>query len=178
MENIYERLRNPKFSTFIYTKKEGENRATDAAQTVAKKLKSGKHDISNSKTVLLQIASGDSEITIDEIGIISDSLQDLNKHLSIVMSVLEKDLGNAIEVKVIFTSLEIPKDLDADLVFGSKPEFTKSIPLYLLEDDYTVSEISEMVSFLSDIYSDIGGDKLKIRGLQYIEVEHLEPILQ
>jgi|TARA_R100000501_G_C2620242_1_gene113512 cell division GTPase FtsZ len=179
MKEIYKKLRDPRFSTFIYSKNEGENRAKNAAKAILNKLKKGNHDVSKSKCVLLDISSGKSELTIDEISEINDTLQEINKNLSIIMSVQEKemDLDNEIEVKIIFTQYEIKEDVDIGLAFGRKPEITKSLPLYLLEEEYTSKEISEIISFLSEVYKDIGGDKLKIRGFQSIEVESLEPML-
>lgn len=177
MKEIYKKLKDPKFATYIFASGEGKNRAKDAAHDITTKLRKGNHNVSDNKYILLQIASGETEITIDEIGEINDILQGINNHMTIIMSVLEKDIKDDIELRVIFTDIEIGENTDIDFVFNSKPKKTKSIPIYFLEEEYSTTEISEIISFLSDVYKDIGGDKLKIRGFQSIEVESLEPVL-
>lgn len=83
----------------------GSNRANDA---IAKALDSpllNDNKITGAKNVLLLIVSGSEEITIDEIGEISDHIQNEAGHgANIIMGVGEDEsLGNAISVTVIAT---------------------------------------------------------------------------
>lgn len=179
MENIYKKLKNPIFSTHIYSRKGGENRAKEAIVEIFDKISFGKHNLSKTKNVLLNIASGNVEITIDEIGVINGFIQEKINGTNILMSVQEKDISDDIEIQIIITSLEFESDkIDSDKLFDTNIPTTSTLPLYFLEDEYSSNEISEMISFISDLYQDIGGDELKIRGFQSKLVEmNLQPTL-
>jgi len=179
MENIYRKLKDPRFSTHLFSKKGGKNRATKAITEIFEKVIIGGYDLSDTKCVLLNIASGNDEITIDEIGEINDEIQNRIKGTNIIMSVQEKDISNDIEIQIIITSLEFDNEkIEPEKLFDLNLHSTTTLPLYLLEDEYSSDEISEMISFLSDLYQDIGGDELKIRGFQSKLVKiNLEPTL-
>jgi len=66
----------------------------------------------------------------------------------------------------IFKNIKQDWDLELAKVLKSKNE---ELSLYFLEDEYSTSEISEIISFLSDIYEDIGGDRLVINGLDVLD---------
>ncbi|MHA7844451.1 MAG: Clp protease N-terminal domain-containing protein [Winogradskyella sp.] len=52
------------------------------------------------------------------------------------------------------------------------------LSLYFMEDEYTSEEIAEVISFLSDLYKEEGGDGLVIKGNDILEFESfLEPLL-
>lgn len=167
MENIYRKLKDPNFSTHLFSRKGGENRANEAIIEIFNKISFGEYDLSKTKNVLLNIASGNVEITIDEIGEINDIIQEKINGTNILMSVQEKNIDEDIEIQIIVTSLELETDkIDTDKLFDQNSLTTTTLPLYFLEEEYSSSEISEMISFISDLYQDIGGDELKIRGFQ------------
>lgn len=177
MIDIYKKLKDPKFSIHIFSRKGGTNRAVETITEIFKKISFGEHDLSNTKCVLLNISSGNREITIDEIGLINDAIQENINGTNIIMSVQEKDISDDIEIQLIITSLEFDSEkIDAEKLFDLNLQTTKTLPLYFLEDEYSSDEISEMISFISDLYQDIGGDELKIRGFQSKLVKmNLEP---
>lgn len=179
MENIYTKLKDPNFSTHIYSKKGGKNRANQAIVEIFDKISFGEYDLSKTKNVILNIASGNLEITIDEIGEINDIIQEKINGTNILMSVQEKNIDKDIEIQMIVTSIEFETDkIDTDKLFDLNSQTTTILPLYFLKEEYSSNEISEMISFISDLYQDIGGDELKIRGFQSKLVEmNLEPTL-
>jgi hypothetical protein len=176
MEDIYKKLNNPNYSTRIFSKKGGTNRAQDAIFGVFEKIKKGEYDISETKNVFLNISSGNDEITIDEIGIINDNIQNKFPKVNITMGINVKDIFNDIEIQVIFTKLELGTSyVDAKKLFNSNSTNTKTLPIYFLEEEFSNEEVSLLISFISDLYKDIGGDGLKIRGLQS---KHVESVLE
>jgi cell division protein FtsZ len=180
MENIYKKLKDPTFSNNIYSRKGGKNRAKKAIMEIFDKISFGKHDLSKTKNVILNIASGKVEITLDEIGEINDFIQQKIDGTNILMSIQEKNIIlNDIEIQMIVTSLEFENDeIDTDQLFDTNIPTIKTLPLYFLEDEYSSNEISEMISFVSDLYQDVGGDELKIRGFQSKIVQiNIEPTL-
>lgn len=179
MENIYRKLKDPRFSTHIFSRKGGNDRALKAINEIFDKISYREHNLSNTKCVLLNIASGNKEITIGEIGEINDKIQEKINGTNIIMSVQEKDISNDIEIQIIITSLEFDyEQIDTDKLFNLNQPTTTTLPLYFLEDEYSSDEISEMIAFLSDLYQDIGGDELKIRGFQSKLVKmNFNPIL-
>lgn len=179
MENIYRKLKDPNFSTHIYSRKSGDNRANQAIIEIFNKISLEKYDLSKAKNVFLNIASGNVEITIDEIGEINDIIQEKIEGTNILMNIQEKNIDKDIEIQIIVTSLDLETDkVNADKLFEVDAPIIKTLPLYFLQDEYSSNEISEMISFISDLYQDIGGDELKIRGFQSKLVEmNLEPTL-
>ncbi|NVK53905.1 MAG: hypothetical protein HWD85_13300 [Flavobacteriaceae bacterium] len=181
MNEIYEKLNDPVFSTQIYSKSSGNNRAKVAINKVFEKIYNGHSDISKVKLVFLQIASGRNEITLDEIGYINDKIQEnLGFEANIVMDIIGNDSDDDIELQLLFTKLDIDlnkTDVDSFKIFNSPKTNINSLPLYFLEDEYSAKEMSEIISFLSDMYSEIGGDRLKIKGFSKVQIENvLEPI--
>lgn len=83
----------------------GSNRANDAINKALDSPLLNDNKITGAKNVLLLIVSGSEEITIDEIGEISDHIQNEAGHgANIIMGVGEDEtLGNAISVTVIAT---------------------------------------------------------------------------
>lgn len=177
---VFQEFRDPKNSTIIYSNGYGENRAVQAAETVFEKVKNGNYDISGTKTIYLQITSGENEITIDEIGKINDILQSkLGSGVNIIISVEEKNISSDLEIIVIFTNLVNPiSDLDFNNFMGQNDKEVSTLPVYFIADEYTQEEIAQTISFLSDLYTSIGGDRLKIKGFQCIDVKvnSLEPV--
>lgn len=175
MKEIYHDLENPANSTHIYAKSGGKTRAKNVINKAFKKIYNGDFDISETKVVFLRITSGNEEITIDEIGEINDSIQNvLNNKVNIVMEVREDELDDEIEIQLIFTNLNLDVDnIDTSIVFNTSSPNVQSLPIYFLEDEYSSEEISEMISFLSDLYKDIGGDGLRIKGFSKVQVENI-----
>jgi len=93
---------------------EGENRAIEAIKKALSSPLLNNNEINGAKNVLLNISSGVSEATMDEIGQISDYVQDVtgSKADMIFGSCTNPELGNKISVTIIatgFSSSSIPE---------------------------------------------------------------------
>jgi len=93
---------------------EGQNRAQEAITKALDSPLLNDNKITGARNVLLLIVSGDSEITIDEIGEINDYIQSESKsNVDIIMGVGEdSDLGEAIAVTIIATGFNQEQQLE------------------------------------------------------------------
>jgi len=93
---------------------EGQNRAQEAITKALDSPLLNDNKITGARNVLLLIVSGDSEITIDEIGEINDYIQSESKsNVDIIMGVGEdSDLGEAIAVTIIATGFNHEQQLE------------------------------------------------------------------
>lgn len=87
----------------------GENRALEAISNALDSPLLNDNKITGSKNVLLLIVSGESEITVDEIGVINDYIQkEAGNRANIIMGIGEDiELGENINVIVIATGFPI-----------------------------------------------------------------------
>jgi hypothetical protein len=179
MESIYRKLKDPNLSTQLYSRKGGDKRAKKAINDIFDKISFSEYDLTKTKNVILYISSGYTELKIDEIGEIYAKIQEKINGTNILIFVQEKKISNDIEIHIILTSLEFDSEkIDVDKLFSTNIPTTQTLPLYFLEDEYSSKEISEMISFISDLYQDIGGDELIIRGFQSKLVKmNLKPTL-
>jgi cell division protein FtsZ len=93
---------------------EGENRAIEAIKKALSSPLLNNNEIRGAKNILLNITSGDSEVTMDEIGQISDYVQEAagSKADMILGSCKDSTLGSKISVTIIatgFSSSSIPE---------------------------------------------------------------------
>lgn len=175
-------FKNSKYSTITFATAKGIDRAKSVIIKAFKNPLLENYDLSKTKNVILNIGSGKSEVTIDEIGIINDYItQNTSENLNIIMGVYEdSNLGDNIEVQIIIAGFELDDSLAEDRLINQTLELSKkdTLTLYLLEEEYTTSDISELISFISDLYREIGGDSLVIKGMEILEVESvLEPVM-
>ncbi len=86
-------------------KAEGENRAIDAIKIALSSPLLNNNEIRGAKNVLLNISSGESEITMDEMGQISEYVQEAaGMHADMIFgSCKDATLGNSISVTIIAT---------------------------------------------------------------------------
>lgn len=179
MDN-FQKLADPQNSTIIYSNGYGKDRALQASEAVFQKIKNGNYDVSKTRTIYLQITSGENEISLDELGKINDILQDkLGVDPNIIISVEDKKIASDLEIIVIFTNLVNPiSDHDFKYFLGGHKKEVATLPVYFIAEEYTQEEMAETLSFLSDLYTSIGGDKLKIKGFQCIDVKvnSFEPV--
>ena len=128
----------------------GSNRAQDA---ISKSLDSpllNDNKIKGAKNVLLLIVSGNEEITIDEIGAISDYIQTEAGHsANIIMGVGEDEtLEGAIAITVIATGFNVEQqneivNTEAKKIIHTLEEDQRSVHNLLPELDSSVIEIEE-----------------------------------
>ena len=178
MDNNYKKLANPENSLRIYAKAGGKNRVKKLLNEVFKKIYNGGYDVWDSKIVFLKMSTGSKEITIDEISDISDSItKNMRAGINVHMEIDEKNLDDEIELQLIFSNLEVDtKNMDCKSLFNSFSSKVESLPIYFLEDEYTSQEMSAMISCLSDLYKEIGGDALRIKGFSKVQLEkYFEP---
>ncbi len=83
----------------------GENKAKDAISSALDSPLLNNNKITGARNVLLLILSGNNEITMDEIGIINDYIQqEAGNSANIIMGIGEDlDLGDSISVTVVAT---------------------------------------------------------------------------
>lgn len=124
---------------------EGENRAVDAVSKALASPLLNDNEIKGANYILLNITSGDEEITMDEIGDITDFIQD---EAGLTADVIwgnntDESLGNKVAVTVIATGFGATDTNTFD--FGQKPE--KKV--YDLDKDVPTS-ITQEVEELKD----------------------------
>lgn len=176
----FEDLNDPENTVIIYSQGYGDNRAVEAAETAFQKVNNVNYDLSGTNTVYLRIISGQNEITLDEIGKLNDMIQSkTNNHSNIILSVEEKEIASDLEIIMIFTNLgDTFNERDFSYFLGQNKKDVSTLPIYFMTDEFSQQEIAQTISFLSDLYSSIGGDRLKIQGFQFtdVKVNSLEPV--
>ena len=90
------------------SKAEGENRALEAIQGALSSPLLNNNDITGAQNILLNIASGDDEISMDEVGEITDFVnRNISKNALIIWGTsTDESLGNSISVTIIATGFE------------------------------------------------------------------------
>ena len=115
-------------------KAKGENKAKEAIQAALDSPLLNNNRITGAKNVLLLLLSGDNELTMDEIGIINDYIQNEAGHsANIIMGIGEDpSLGEEISITIVATGF--PKD---DQVYTGKEE--EKI-IHALEEDQPITK--------------------------------------
>ena len=179
-------LKDSTYSTYTFGSSGGEDRANKAIEKTFKNPLLNSYNLSQTTNILLYIVIGKNEITIDEIGTINDYIQNMSKGAKIIMGISHKEeLEDEIEIQLILSGFELDSNLKLDsnliderIVHVLDSSSNDSLSLYVLEEEYTSAEISELISFVSDLYREIGGDGLVIKGMDILEIESvLEPVM-
>ena len=115
-------------------KAKGENKAKEAIQAALDSPLLNNNRITGAKNVLLLLLSGDNELTMDEIGIINDYIQNEAGHsANIIMGIGEDpSLGEEISITIVATGF--PKN---DQVYTGKEE--EKI-IHALEEDQPITK--------------------------------------
>lgn len=135
----------------------GENRAIKAIESALSSPLLNNNDITGAKSILLNITSGSDEISMDEIGEITDYVnQAADKHALIIWGTgTEETLGDAISVTIIATGFEshsIPE------LYTIKKHFDK-VPLRESEK-YTGQQFnSEKYEIVDDVVNNTTNQK-------------------
>ena len=100
---------------------EGENRATDAIMAALESPLLNNYDIAGVQNILLNITSGNEEITMDEVGQITDFVQEVvGSNASIIWGTgIDEKLGPKVNVTIIATGFGYEYD------FGEKTKVNK-----------------------------------------------------
>lgn len=87
---------------------EGENRALDAVKEALNSPLLNSNDIRGAKNILLNVISGTTEVTMDEIGTINDFVQEASGNTADLIwgNTIDLDLGEKIAVTVIATGFK------------------------------------------------------------------------
>ncbi|MDF1673195.1 MAG: cell division protein FtsZ [Vicingaceae bacterium] len=152
---------------------EGENRAIDAVSKALSSPLLNDNEIKGANYILLNITSGTEEITMDEIGDITDYIQDEAGLTADVIwgNCTDESLGGKVAVTVIATGFGSTETTSFD--FGKKPE--KKV--YGLDEDVPTNitqpleETPEVENTIEEVSNDIEEPFLKI------EVEVEQPTL-
>ena len=126
-------------------KASGKNRAKEAIMGALDSPLLDDNKIEGAKNVLLLIVSGKDEITIDEIGVINDYIQDEAKSgVNIIMGVGDEDaLGDSIAVTIVATGFH--KDQQSTLT----QQEPKKVIHILGQDQKTMIDLSDSNEFVS-----------------------------
>ena len=153
----------------------GDNRAKEAIKTALDSPLLDDNKISGAKNVLLLIVSGTNEITIDEIGEISDHIQsEAGFNANIIMGVGEDEtLGEAIAVTIIATGFNVEQQNgivnieDKKIVHALEDDqilvrdlTQKPVPVFQTLIDVPASEIKE-----EKIFFELIEDELRVKEL-------------
>lgn len=165
----------------------GENRAIEAIEKAINSPLLNNNDIRDAKNILLNITSGTQEATMDEIGKVTDFVQaKAGVDADIIWgNGINKSLGDNFQVTIIATGVSnamLIQSLDEIKItdeLSTKPKLEEEyMSLFFLDNEYTTEEIAEIISLLSDLYREIGGDELVIKGTDIYESSKvLEPAL-
>jgi cell division protein FtsZ len=121
-----------------YAIAEGEDRAIKAVEQALSSPLLNDNNIQGASQVLLYITSGTKEVTMDEVGEISDYIQEeAGSSANIILGTgFDESLGENIRAIVIATGFTSKKDLGIEL--SSKPEPKK---VFKLEDEIKASKV-------------------------------------
>ena len=73
---------------------------------------------------------------------------------------------------------ELNQRLRGSTQHSEETERDKELSLFFMLDEYTEDDIAEILSLLSSMYKEIGGDELVIRGQTLLEIQVVpEPVL-
>lgn len=145
--------------------------------------------LSDASNIILNTTCNKDDVTMDEFGEIADFIQDkAGQNIEIIQGYgIDDELEDEIVISLIATGYDIgmkkhellrklagggiikESESDIEKIITTISKKTNPISLYFLEDEYTKEEIAEIISNLSDIYREIGGDKLIIEGLHSYE---------
>ena len=138
---------------------EGENRAGEAIKEALNSPLLNNNDIYGAKNILLNITSGTEEITMDEVGEITDYvLRSVKTSANIIWgNGADEKLGNKINVTIIATGFEansIPELTTYEPVDTKKVELDKEEEKQVeLSETTTESEIIEIINELNENYN-------------------------
>ncbi|KOH42627.1 cell division protein FtsZ [Sunxiuqinia dokdonensis] len=164
----------------------GQNRALNATKEALRSPLLNNNKLKGAQNILLNITSGD-EVTMEEIGQITDYVQNsAGKDVDLIWgNGNDTSLDSKIRITIIATgftsnySINEKSYLDAEGIIKQQfKQDDKYLSLFFIDDEYSPNEIAEIVSLLSDLYKEIGGDELVIKGTNiYEKSKALEPKL-
>lgn len=159
----------------------GDNRAKRAVDEALNSPFLESESLKNAKHILINITSGKKEVTMEEIFEVIEFVQEEAGHsINIIWgNAFDSTLEDQLSVTVVGTGYDIDVDtgevekiedsLSGLIETGDK----NTLSLYFLEEEFTSEEIAELISFLSDLYREEGGDELVIQGFDVYEYESL-----
>jgi len=123
---------------------EGEGRALKAIQQALNSPLLNNNDITGAKNILLNITSGDEEVSMDEVGIMTDYVtQSISKDSLVIWGTgIDGSLGNKVSVTIIATGFEA-NNMPELHVIKKKESSPERIPLYDSGDAETEFKVKE-----------------------------------
>lgn len=117
---------------------EGENRAIDAIQAALESPLLNNYDITGVQNILLNITSGEEEITMDEVGEVTDYVQEIiGKNASIIWGTgIDTKLGSKVNVTIIATGF----GYEYNAGDKEKPNEQKEVQRFTLDGDVIQDE--------------------------------------
>ena len=126
----------------------GEFRAIDAIQSALESPLLNSNNITGSSNILLNITSGVDEITMDEVGTITDYVQEVVGRAATIIwgTGMQENLKDEVVVTIIATGFAYGGVLDTDILEVDKP----SLPRYIMDEDGNVEREDKGFIVLSD----------------------------
>ncbi len=141
----------------------GENRALDAVKQALNSPLLDSNDIRGAKNILLNVISGSHEVTMDEIGIVNDYVQNASGNSADLIwgNTIDSTLGDAVAVTVIATGFKtdvIPglyaKKEQIKIIHSLEEEKTKKKNQVIFEVDRKKNTKDEIIDQFEDNYED------------------------
>ncbi len=122
---------------------EGESRAVAAVKQALESPLLSNNNIKGAKNILLNVTSGDNEITMDEIGEISDYVQDIaGNNADIILGTgNDENLDQQISVTVIATGFH--ENTISELVAHKNTDAPKPVPEKTIDLDHDIKDTQE-----------------------------------
>ncbi len=171
---------------------EGENRATEAIEAAVSSPLLNSNDITGAKSILLNISSGTSEISMDEVGEITDYINStvIDDVMIIWGTCQDETLGDKVSITIIATGFEAnsipelyltPRSLEKVTLKESEQQISLVNPDFEIEDkeigSYTMDEYDHSqrtIDFnITDDLDEVQGDPGFISNLENeMEIDH------
>ncbi len=146
---------------------EGEERAVDAIQAALESPLLNNNDIKGAKNILLNITSGVDEITMDEVGYITDFVQEkVGRNASIIWGTgSDERLNKQVNVTIIATGFASRHIIETPVKTSGKP-----LTRYLMDEEGKVAE-TLMVTQEEEISLDLDEEADKPRVVDFDAIE-------
>jgi len=156
---------------------EGENRALEAIQQALQSPLLNSNDIRGAKNILLNITSGEEEVSMDEVGIITDFVNSaVAKDVLLIWGTAnDESLGNKISVTIIATGFEsnsIPelygrKRLVVNIPLNETPKHTNSANMFEVKTRESKETVQQQAFDFPQVSNATPSDeKFEIDGLE------------
>lgn len=145
----------------------------------------GKEGINESFSILISVKAKSNQAALSCYSMLElKKLQfEFGNRVKLLNSInVNEEVGSDIIIDVVITNNEWEFVTSRDIESKAKANFFKTsdesvISLYFMEDEFSASEVAELISFISELYKDLGGDQIIIKGIEVFESSNvLQPV--